>query len=275
MKFAKMHGLGNDFIIFDGINKELPELDKLAIKVCNRHFGIGADGMIVIEESEKADIKMTFYNEDGSQPQMCGNGIRCFAKYIYDNNYIDKKEFSVETLAGIVKPKVFLEDGIVNKVEVNMGKPIVLTKDIPIIFDKETVMEENIEVDENKYNISFLMMGCPHTVIFVNDLKGINIEKEGPAIEKHNIFPEGTNVNFCKIIDDNSVEVLTWERGVGQTLACGTGASAVGVIVSSLYNTKGKLSIHLLGGIAEVEVKEDEVYLIGPAELICEGEYYF
>lgn len=263
MKFSKMHGAGNDFIMFNGITEKLPDFSELAKKVCDRHFGIGADGILVLEESQVADIKMTYYNADGSKAEMCGNGIRCFAKYAYDNNYISKEEIEVETLAGIIKPKVILTENRVEKVKVNMGSPNL------------KFANRNIEVEGIKFTMSHLIMGPPHVVIFVDEVDGIDVKRIGPIIEKDSLFPEGTNVNFCKIKDNNNVEVLTWERGSGQTLACGTGASAVGVIASSLGLTNNKVNIHLLGGVLEIEVVDDIVFLTGPAELICQGEYYW
>lgn len=270
-----MHGLGNDFIVIDGINQNISEYSQLAIKACDRHFGVGADGMIIVERSDKADIKMIFYNGDGSQAEMCGNAMRCFAKHIYDNNIVNKEEFSVETLAGIMKPKLILEEGKIRKVKVNIGKPIFSTKLLPIITDEETFINREVEIEGSKHLVSFIMMACPHSVIFTDNLENIDINKLGPLIENNLIFPEGTNVNFSRVIDKNNIEVVTWERGVGQTLACGTGAAAVGVISSILNETEKRVNIHSLGGVAEIEVLDDFVYLTGPAELICRGEYYF
>lgn len=256
-----MQGSGNDFIMFNGITEELPDFSELAKRVCDRHFGVGADGILILEESQKASIKMTYYNSDGSQAEMCGNGIRCFAKYAYDNNYIDNEEIEVETLAGIMRARVILTGDKIDKVKVNMGNPIV----------KFTNRE--MEIEGINFSVSYLIMGPPHVVIFVDEVDGIDVKKLGPIIEKHEIFPKGTNVNFCEIKDSNSIKVLTWERGAGQTLACGTGASAVGYIANYLNAANNRVNTELLGGILEIEIVEGTVYLTGPAELICQGEY--
>lgn len=274
IEFQKLHGLGNDFIIINGINKDLGNLNDLANKVCNRNFGIGSDGMIIVEESQIADIKMLFYNADGSQAPMCGNGIRCFSKFVYDNKILNKISFTVETLGGIMKPEVFIDDLKVKSVTVNLGKPIYSSKLIPVLSDNDTFIDEEIEVENNKYNISAVIIGSVHAVIFVPDLQSIDIKKIGSIIEKHKIFPEKINVNFCKVIDNNNVEVLTWERGVGQTLACGTGASAAAIIANKLYNLNNIINVHLLGGSVTIETIDREVYMNGPAELICSGVYY-
>ncbi len=263
MKFSKMHGAGNDFIMFNGIIEKLPDYSELAKRVCDRHFGIGADGILVLEESQVADIKMTYYNADGSKAEMCGNGIRCFAKYAYDNNYTSKEEIEVETLAGIIKPKVIITENRIDKVRVNMGSPVL------------KFTNKDMEIEDIKLTMSHLIMGPPHVVIFIDKLDAIDVKKLGPIIEKHELFPECTNVNFCEIDDKSNIKVLTWERGSGQTLACGTGASAVGVIANLLGLTNSRVNIHLLGGILGVEVVDDIVYLTGPAELICQGEYFW
>lgn len=274
IEFQKLHGLGNDFIIINGINKEIGNLNDLAKKVCNRNFGIGSDGMIIVKESQIADIKMLFYNADGSQAPMCGNGIRCFAKFVYDNKILNKISFTVETLGGIMKPEVFIDDLKVKSVTVNLGKPIYSSKLIPVLSENDTFIDEEIEVENNKYNISAVIIGSVHAIIFTPNLESIDIEKIGPIIEKHKIFPEKINVNFCKIIDNNNIEVLTWERGVGKTLACGTGASAAAIIANKLYNLNNIINVHLLGGSVTIETIDREVYMNGPAELICSGVYY-
>ncbi len=263
MKFAKMNGAGNDFIIFNGITEKFPDFGKLAKKVCDRHFGIGADGILIVEESKKSDIKMTYFNADGSQAEMCGNGIRCFAKYVYDNNIIHKEEIEVETLAGIMKPRLILNKDRVEKVSVNIGSAII------------KFTNKEIKIDGLKLFMSYLLMGPPHVVIFVDKIDSIDVKRLGSIIEKYELFPNGANVNFCEIKDRSNISVVTWERGSGQTLACGTGASAVGVIANSLGIAENNVNTHLLGGVLEIEVIDNIVYLTGGAELICEGEYYF
>ncbi|WP_205687632.1 diaminopimelate epimerase [Clostridiisalibacter paucivorans] len=274
INFEKLEGAGNDFIIFNGIDGELPNYNLLAKKVCDRHFGVGADGMMIVCSSQVADIKMVFYNGDGTEAPMCGNGIRCFAKYIFDNNIVINKSFTVETLAGIMKVKVFINNDLVHKVRVNMGSPDFNSKSVPINTDKDNFINEKIEIDGIDYRISVFVMGSVHGVIFIDNIEDLDIKDIGPKIERHELFPEGINVNFCKIIDDNNIEVLTWERGVGQTLACGTGATATAVISSKLYGTNDKVNIHLLGGVVEIENKNNILYMTGPAKRICKGEYY-
>lgn len=273
LEFTKMHGLGNDFIIFDGINQNLPNHNELAKKVCDRHFGIGADGMMVVERSSNSDTKMLFYNADGSQAPMCGNGIRCFAKYVFDKNLVKNKEFKVETLAGIMRPKITLSEKKISFVEVNLGKAYFLSKIIHANTNKEKILNESIEIDGKMFKISAVVVGSVHAVIFVDDLSKIDISTIGPKIENHQLFPNKINVNFCKIIDDTNLQVLTWERGVGQTLACGTGAASTAIISNILYNTSKKVNVHLLGGKVEIEQRDDEVFMTGPAEVICEGVY--
>ncbi|RKD34354.1 diaminopimelate epimerase [Thermohalobacter berrensis] len=273
LEFAKLHGLGNDFIVFDGIKQKLPSYNELAKKVCDRHFGIGADGMIIVEESKKADIKMVFFNADGTEAPMCGNGIRCFAKFVYDNNYVKSRDFTVETLAGIMRPRVYIENDLVSKVKVNLGKPIFDTKAIPVATEENKFIDKEIIIDNKKFNISAVSVGSIHAVVFVNNLDDIDIEKIGPIIENHKLFPDKINVNFCQVIDEDNIKVLTWERGVGQTLACGTGASSVAVISSIVNNTSKCVNVHLLGGTVKIEQEDDEVYMTGPAKLICTGLY--
>ncbi|KPU28282.1 hypothetical protein TR13x_02805 [Caloranaerobacter sp. TR13] len=274
LKFTKMHGLGNDFIIFDSTKQELLNHSELAKKVCDRHFGIGADGMIVVECSSNSDIKMIFYNADGSQAPMCGNGIRCFAKYAFDKRLVKNREFDVETLAGIMRPRIILSEEKVSFVEVNLGRAYFSSDIIHANTDKEKILNESIEIDGDIFKISAVMVGSVHAVIFVDDLDKIDINTIGRKIENHQLFPNKINVNFCKIIDDANLKVLTWERGVGQTLACGTGAASTAVISNILHNTSKKVNIHLLGGTVQIEQRNNEVFMTGPAEVICEGVYY-
>lgn len=274
INFVKMQGTGNDFIILNGIEEELGKYSDLAKKTCDRHFGIGADGMIVVENSSIADIKMVFFNADGTEAPMCGNGIRCFSKYVYDNGIIQKTTFKVETLAGIMEPKLNIEDGIVKSVTVNMGAPKLSTKSFPIITDEETFINKEIKVEDEIFNISTLSVGTIHSIIKVDNLEIIDIKKIGPLIENYRVFSKKTNVNFCEIVDKNNIKMLTWERGVGQTLACGTGACASAFICSKLYNTSEKVKVHVLGGILEIELIEGLIFMTGPAELICKGVFY-
>jgi len=274
LKFEKLQGTGNDFIIFNGIENKLPNHNELAKKVCSRNFGIGADGMMVVEKSKIADIKMLFYNADGTQAPMCGNGIRCFSKYIYENKIVKDESFTVETLGGIMKPQVIIEDNKIKSVKVNLGNPVFSSKDIPIDTDDENFIDKKLKVGEKNLNISGLVIGTIHTVIFVDDFNKINIEQLGPVVEKHKVFPLKTNVNFVKIIDKKNIEVNTWERGVGITLACGTGAAASAVVSSILHGTEKTLSVHVKGGKLIIEQIDGAIYMTGPAEKICEGEFF-
>ncbi len=267
MKFCKMCGTGNDFII---INREgiKHNLSNLAIKLCDRHFGIGADGLIIVEKSKIADFKMRIFNPDGSEAEMCGNGVRCFAKYIFENNRSRKRDFSVETLAGIIKPQI-LDNG---EVKVNMGQPRLKRKDIPVAGPPE---EEVINSPLTpQLNITCVSMGNPHCVIFVDDFKNTEIGKLGPQIETNPLFPRRTNVEFVKVKNRKNIEVKIWERGVGETLACGTGACAS--VVAGVLNNKveRKVQVTLLGGKLNVEwcKKDNNVYLQGEAKIVFAGE---
>ncbi|MCM1991698.1 diaminopimelate epimerase [Oceanirhabdus seepicola] len=274
LKFEKLQGTGNDFIILNGIENKLPNYNELAKKVCSRNFGIGADGMMVVEKSKIADIKMLFYNADGTQAPMCGNGIRCFSKYIYENEIVKDQSFTVETLGGIMKPQVVIEDNKIKSVKVNLGNPVFSSKDIPIDTSDEIFIDKKIKVGEKTLNISGLVIGTIHTVIFVDDFDDIKIEQLGRAVENNKLFPLKTNVNFVKIVDKKNIEVTTWERGVGITLACGTGAAASAVVSSILHDTEETLNVHVEGGKLIIEQIDGTIYMTGPAEKICEGAYY-
>lgn len=275
IKFQKFHGTGNDFIIFNESDLNVKDYSQLAKNVCDRHFGVGADGMIIISESTKADISMKFYNADGSIASMCGNGIRCFSKFVYENGIVNKKSFTVETLAGVMKPEVIVENDKVKFVKVNLGKAVFLSKEIPVSNEKKYFVNEVINIEGSNFNISSLVVGTIHTVLFVNNFDDVDIEAVGQAIEYNKIFPIKTNVNFCKVIDEENIEVITWEKGVGITLACGTGAASSAVISSILKGCAKKINVKVLGGSLIIEQKDDEIFMTGPAEFICSGEYKF
>lgn len=276
IKFQKFQGTGNDFIIINESDLTNEDYSDLAKKICDRHYGVGADGMIVVSESTKADIRMKFYNADGSIASMCGNGIRCFSKFVYENGLINRKSFNVETLAGIMKPEVIVDDdGKVTFVKVNLGKPIFTSKEIPLSNANKYFIDEEIIVGENCLNISSLVIGTIHTVLFVNDFNDLDIKYIGQSIGYNNIFPAKTNVNFCKIINDKNIEVITWEKGVGITLACGTGAAASAIVSSILKNCDKKVNVKVLGGNLVIEQKDNEIFMTGDAEFICRGEYKF
>lgn len=276
IKFEKYHGLGNDFIIFnykDLMTKNIKEenFSDLAIKVCDRHTGIGADGMMVLVEKEDR-CQMTFINSDGSIVSMCGNGIRCFSNYIYNNKILDGTTYKVETLAGLLSLDVYPDEKF--NVKVDMGKPLLDPEYIPMATSKEKFINEEIVVKGEIYKISSLLMGVPHAVIFVDDLEKIDLVEVGKAIENNPLFPEKTNVNFVQILDVDEILVDTWERGAGHTLACGTGSCASVVIGELLGYLSSKVLVHLTLGDLTIEVK-DEVYMTGPSELVAKGEYKY
>lgn len=279
MNFWKMHGLGNDFVVIDDRDGKIAEkitYNDLSEKVCNRNFGIGADGLIVVLNSMTHDIRYRIFNPDGSEPQMCGNGMRCYAKYVYDNKILDKKEFKVETLAGTIIPLVNVEEsGIVNTVRVDMGEPILESKKVPFISENEKSINEKIDVDGEEVYITAVSMGNPHAVIFVEDTENFPVKTLGPKIEKHKRFPEKTNVEFIEVISAEEMNMRVWERGAGETLACGTGASASLVAAVLNNKTNNKALIHLLGGDLTIEWNKENnhVYKTGPAELVFKGVY--
>ncbi len=279
MKFFKYHGAGNDFVLIDNRGGEIPEERKpdLASQLCNRRFGIGGDGLILVESSSKADVKMRIFNPDGSEPQMCGNGIRCITKHIYDSG-TKKDEISIETLAGIKDVRVSRE-GETTYVRVNMGKPLFERKDIPATGEGR-LLEERLEVNGEEVEIYAVNTGVPHVVIFVEDIKKADVINIGRAVRNNALFPQGTNVNFLEIAGDNLFKIRTYERGVeGETLACGTGITASGVIgtVAGEVDLKEPIKIVARGGTVyiEVEMKDTEIetaFMNGPAELVFAGE---
>jgi diaminopimelate epimerase len=271
-RFHKMHGLGNDFIMLENPDVPQAKLPGLAQKLCNRHQGIGADGIILILPSEKADIRMKIINSDGSEADMCGNGIRCFAKYVFENKIIGKRIFKIETPAGIMIPELLIENGLVAAVKVNMGAPEFKRSAIPMTGNDIDALDHEISIREQKIKATSLLMGVPHTMIFVKNVEATDIAGIGESIEKHQDFPKGTNVNFVEIINENEIKIRTWERGAGQTLACGTGSCA-SVVASSLNHKTGKnVTVHLKHGDLLIELKDDAVYMTGPATYVYSGE---
>lgn len=273
MEFVKMEGCGNDYVYVNGFNTKIDNPNELSKIVSDRHFGIGSDGLIVINPSEVADFKMSMYNADGSEGKMCGNGIRCVAKYVYDYKMIDKEVITVETLAGIKTLKLNVENGKVKTVRVNMGSPIINAKDVPVISDKEKVINEPVVIDGKEYGITCVSMGNPHAITFVDDTDSLKIEKIGPAFEKNEIFPDRVNTEFIQIIDRKTIKMRVWERGSGETLACGTGACA-SVVACVLNNlTDNKVTVKLLGGDLKIKYDTDEntVYMTGPARIAFTG----
>lgn len=273
MKFTKMHGLGNDYVYVNCFEEKIDNPPAVARFVSDRHFGIGSDGLIMINPSKTADFEMEMYNADGSRGEMCGNGIRCVAKYVYDYGLTDKTQISVETLGGIKYLDLTVEDGKVLQVKVDMGKPELEADLIPIISEREQVIDEPIEVDGKEYHMTGVSMGNPHAVIYVDDVKGLDLEKIGPKFENHERFPKRINTEFVHCIDRQTVEMRVWERGSGETLACGTGACAVAV--SSILNnlTDTRVTVKLLGGDLQIEWdrEKDRVFMTGPATVVFDG----
>ena len=276
MKFAKMHGLGNDFVLINCLEEKISGIDLSfwAEKLCHRHFGIGADGLMLILPSEVADLRMRIFNADGSEAEMCGNGIRCFAKFAYEHGLVKEKEIKVETLAGIIVPRLHLKGKEVEAVEVDMGMPRFLRKEIPMLGEGETkVIDEKFEVDDKELRITCVSMGNPHCVIFVDDVDSFRLWAIGASIENHLLFPQRSNVEFVQVMNPNELKVRVWERGVGETLACGTGACAS--LVASVLNNKTQrnVKVRLRGGNLSVEWRDDNhIFITGPAQEIFNGE---
>lgn len=277
MKFTKMHGCGNDYIYVNGITEKIEDEVKTAQFVSDRHFGIGGDGMIIIKKSDIADFEMVMYNADGSRAEMCGNGIRCVAKYVYDYNLTDKTSLSIESMGKIKYIDLTLgSDGKVESVKVDMGAPVLKADEVPVLSDNENVLNEEIEVDGNLYKMTCVSMGNPHAVVFIDeDVKDFSIEKIGPMFENHKRFPKRTNTEFAKIIDRENIDMRVWERGTGETLACGTGtcATVVAAILGGL--TDNNVTVHLLGGDLKIYWSgnlNDSVIMSGPASTVFDGE---
>ncbi|MCT4594168.1 MAG: diaminopimelate epimerase [Anaeromicrobium sp.] len=273
MKFTKMQAAGNDFILINGFEYEIDDYNGLAKKVCDRHFGIGADGLMVCKDSNVADIEMRYYNSDGSRGEMCGNGIRCFSKFIYDNNILKKEYFKVETLGGIKTIWIDETDGITNTIKVDMERAIFEAQKVPVNMGTHRVIEEKISLDGKDMVISSILVGVPHTVIIVEDLKNTLVNELGRKIENLDIFPRKTNVNFIEILDRNTINIATWERGAGRTLGCGTGSCASVVIGHLLGKLDEKVLVNTEGGKLTVEIGSDyEIYMTGDANTICIGQ---
>ncbi|WP_195947221.1 diaminopimelate epimerase [Paraclostridium bifermentans] len=272
MNFWKLHGVGNDFIAIDGRfdNKDSNGYSDLAKKVCHRRFGVGADGLLVVKTSDISDVEMVYYNSDGSRANMCGNGLRCFCKFVYDNNIVKDTEFSVYTLDGIKKISLNIESEKKYTIRVNMGKPNFNPKNIPVNTNKEVFIKEKLLIDNKEVEVSSILMGVPHTIVFVDELIKEDIYKYGKLIEENEIFPNKTNVNFVKVDDKDNIHVYTWERGCGYTLGCGTGMTASVILANYLGKTNEIVNVKSEGGSVRIELLDD-VYMIGNAVKICEG----
>lgn len=277
MNFVKMHGLGNDFVLINAMEEKLPkDLPDFARKVCNRRFGVGGDGVIFMLPSDIADLRMQILNSDGSEAEMCGNGIRCFAVLAYEKGLIDKPDLEVETLAGIIKPQIiFNSDGSTQAVRVDMGEPILTPKEIPLSLDGEMAVNQIIQVNEKTFNYTAVSMGNPHCIVFVDNTEHAPVHEIGPLIEKHSLFPKKTNVEFVEILNPREAKMRVWERGAGETLACGTGTCATVVACVLNKKTERKVKVHLLGGDLDIEWSADNhVFMTGPVAKVFEGKMF-
>lgn len=274
MKFTKMHGIGNDYVYVNCFEESVKNPAEVSKFVSDRHFGIGSDGLILISPSAIADFRMNIYNADGSQAEMCGNGIRCVAKYVYDYGLTDKTEISVETLAGIKYLRLQVENGKVASVEVNMGAPILEPKEIPVAVEESPVVNVPVEVKGKIYHMTCVSMGNPHAIIFMNNVKDLDIAAIGPYFENHTVFPKRTNTEFGEVLDRNTVNMRVWERGSDETLACGTGACATTVACILNDKTENEVTVHLLGGDLKIrwDREANQVYMTGPATVVFDGE---
>ena len=274
LRFTKMQGTGNDYIYFNCFDQNINNPEGLAVRFSDRHYGIGGDGVILICPSEVADAKMKMYNADGSEGKMCGNGIRCIAKYLCDHNMVNSNTITIETLSGIKKLKVFRHDGRNDVFKVDMGKAELRSDLIPVALNKPRIINEPVSIGGEDYNITCVSMGNPHAVVFCNNVEKIDLEKIGPLFENSELFPERVNAEFVKVIDDHTIEMRVWERGTGETWACGTGACAVAVaaVENGLCSKGEPITVKLKGGNLEIEYTDDTVYLTGVAETVFEGE---
>lgn len=275
MKFTKMHGIGNDYIYVNCFEEVVENASELAIVMSDRHFGVGSDGLVLIMPSKHADFRMRMFNSDGSEAEMCGNATRCVGKYVFDNGMTDKKQISLETLAGIKYLDLYTNNGLVENVRVDMGEPILTPQLIPVDYTGDEFINKIITVDGNEYAITCVSMGNPHAVTYMDDIGDLQIEKLGRKFETHQIFPKHVNTEFVQVINRNILRMRVWERGAGETLACGTGACAV--LVSSVLNnlSERKATVQLLGGDLEIEWNEDDnhVYMTGSATKVFEGTF--
>ncbi len=274
ISFWKMHGLGNDYVVIDNRDEKISnaEAEKLAKKLCERRFSVGSDGLLLVSNSALADVKMRIFNADGSEAEMCGNGIRCFAKYCYENGLVRKSDFKVETLAGVKHVVLTVQGEEVKLIRVGMGKPDWNRSSLPMV-GKGTCINEELEVDDEVYKVTCLSMGNPHCVIFVDNVDEAPVEYLGALVENHQAFPKRTNVGFVQVLNNRELKVRVWERGCGETLACGTGACAAAAAANKLGKVGNTVTVHVLGGDLRVEIAET-LFLSGPAEKVFEGKLF-
>ncbi len=274
LKFTKMHGLGNDYVYMDAIHQKIENESSLAQFVSNRNFGIGSDGLILICKSEIADFKMRMFNQDGSEAEMCGNGIRCVGKFVYDKGLTKKTTVTIETLAGIKELILNVEEGKVKTVRVDMGEPILEPDRIPVVSNENPVKNLDIKAEDKEFKFTCVSMGNPHAIAKITDVDNFDVKKYGKIIEVDKLFPRKTNVEFIEIVDESTIKMRVWERGAGETLACGTGACAVAVACNLNGFSNNKVTVKLLGGDLQIEwnKQDNHVYMTGPAVTVFEGE---
>ena len=274
MKFTKMHGTGNDYVYVNAVSENIDDGSDLAKILSNRNYGIGSDGLILIKSSDEADFYMDMYNSDGSKGKMCGNGIRCVGKYVYDKGLTDKENIKIETGSGIKDLKLHIEDSKVTSVTVDMGQAITNPKDIPVISDEDEIIDMPIEVGGSIYNITCVGFGNPHAVVFVENTQDVKVEEIGPLFEHHEIFPDRVNTEFVTVVSKDRIDMRVWERGSGETMACGTGACASAYASIRNGKTDNKVTVSLLGGELIIEYDEslNKIYMTGPAVTVFEGE---
>ena len=275
IRFTKMQGAGNDYVYVNCMEKKIENANETARRISDRHFGVGSDGLVLICPSDKADFRMDMYNSDGTQAEMCGNASRCVGKYVHDKGLTDKTVFTLETLAGIKTLELTLdEQGETATVRVNMGAPELVPKKIPIDAEGDRLVDMPVDVDGKEWRITGVSMGNPHAVTFIDDVDGLDIEKTGPGFENHMMFPNRINTEFAKIIDRDRIKMRVWERGAGETLACGTGACATLVAATLCGLVEGEADLELRGGTLHIkwDREDNNVYMTGPAEFVFEGE---
>lgn len=273
LKFNKMQGAGNDFLLFNGVENKYENYSKMAKKLCDRRYGVGGDGIMIAEESQVADIKMVYYNSDGSKGEMCGNGIRCFSKFVYEEEIVKKREIIIETGDGIKVAYLDVNsDDKVDSITISMGKARLNPKEIPVLMEGDRVINEKIGVDGKDIIFSAVLIGVPHAIIISEDLEGVDINHLGEKIEKDRLFPNNINVNFIQVLGRDRIKIKTWERGAGRTLACGTG-SCSGVYIANLLGLVDEnVEVETEGGILKIKLQGDEVFMTGAAETTFKGE---
>lgn len=273
LQFTKMHGCGNDYIFFNCFTNDISEPKALSISLSDRHFGVGSDGIVLISKSNKADAKMRMFNADGSEGKMCGNAIRCVGKYLYDNDIVKNNIITIETLSGIKSLTLYIENSLVSSVSVDMGKPEFNPSKIPVYLDGEKIINRNVSISDEYYKITCISIGNPHCIIFKDNIDELDIFSIGAKLEHAPIFPERMNIEFVKVINKNTIKMRVWERGSGETLACGTGACAavIAAIENNLCNKGENVHVNLPGGELIVKYTDDGILLTGRAERVFDG----